>query len=75
MASCDIDIGKVPDKEYSMPSNSSLHSIIGFKFLMSNIFTTSKVPKPKQSLCAKSYLLPLDFHHDHVDNCDRTQKL
>merc|ERR1711962_1638279 len=22
-----------------------------------------------------SHLLPLDFHHDHVDNCDRTQKL
>ena len=37
-----VDIGKVPDKEYSMPSKSSLHSIIGFKFLMSNIFTTSK---------------------------------
>ena len=47
-----------------------------------NIFTTSKVPnnlgnqKPKQSLCAKSYLLPaLDFHHDHVDNCAKTRKL
>ena len=36
------DIGKLPDKEYSMPSKSSLHSIIGFKFLMSNIFSTSK---------------------------------
>ena len=32
-----VDIGKLPDKEYSMPSKPSLHSIIGDEFLISNI--------------------------------------
>ena len=32
-----VDIGKLPDKEYSMPSRPSLHSIIGDEFLISNI--------------------------------------
>ena len=37
------DIGKLPDKEYSMLSKSSLHSIIDAEFLISNILVRNKI--------------------------------